>query len=101
MTHTKIDEWFYARGIAQNGTQLGQASKMLEEVAEVFDALSSGDRVALTDAIGDVYVTLRGLALVSNLDFDTCVEHAYNEIKDRVGYLREDGVFMKQTVMEL
>lgn len=91
-----IDNWFYDRGIAQNGTQLGQAVKMLEEATEVFDALSTKNEMDLIDAIGDVYVTLRGLALVSKLDFDKCVECAYYEIKDRKGYLREDGVFVKE-----
>jgi phosphoribosyl-ATP pyrophosphohydrolase len=92
----KIDDWFYERGIAENGKPLGQAVKMLEEATEVFDAISTDDRVALIDAIGDVYVTLRGLALVSDLNFTHCVEHAYNEIKDRKGYLRSDGVFVKE-----
>jgi len=30
------------------------------------------------------------------LDFIECVEQAYNEIKDRRGVLREDGVFVKE-----
>jgi hypothetical protein len=30
------------------------------------------------------------------LDFTDCVEQAYNEIKDRKGYLRSDGVFVKE-----
>lgn len=30
------------------------------------------------------------------LDFVECVEQAYNEIKDRRGTLREDGVFVKE-----
>lgn len=30
------------------------------------------------------------------LDFIECVEQAYNEIKDRKGTLREDGVFVKE-----
>ena len=30
------------------------------------------------------------------LDFIACVEQAYNEIKDRRGTLREDGVFVKE-----
>jgi hypothetical protein len=30
------------------------------------------------------------------LDFVDCVEHAYSIIKDRKGYLRSDGVFIKE-----
>jgi phosphoribosyl-ATP pyrophosphohydrolase len=91
-----IDKWFRDRGIADNGTALGQASKTLEEVAEAIAAISANDRDGLIDAIGDIYVTLRGLCLVSDLWFEDCAEVAYNEIKDRKGYLREDGVFVKE-----
>lgn len=92
----QIDEWFYDRGIADNGTPLSQAVKMLEEATEVFDALSTGDNDKLRDAIGDVYVTIRGIALVTHNKFEECVGEAYNEIKDRKGYLREDGTFIKE-----
>lgn len=94
--NNKIDTWFHDRGIVENGNQLGQAVKMFEEATEVLDAISTWDNDALIDAIGDTYVTLRGLALVSDLNFEACVNSAYNEIKDRKGYLREDGVFVKE-----
>jgi hypothetical protein len=32
-----------------------------------------------------------------DFDFTECVEHAYESIKDRKGYLRPDGVFVKET----
>jgi len=98
MINKQIDKWFHDRGIAQHATPLSQATKMLEEVTEVFDAISSSNREELVDAIGDVYVTLRGLCLVTELDFDICVETAYNEIKDRKGCLRADGTFIKEKV---
>lgn len=90
-----ITKWFYDRGIAQNATELSQATKMLEEVTEVFDAISSGSKSDLMDGIGDVFVTLVGLSEVSGVDLWECVEIAYSEIKDRKGYLREDGTFIK------
>jgi len=103
MTHIdeKIDVWFYDRGIAQNATELSQATKMLEEVTEVFDAISTGNREDFADALGDVYVTLRGLALVSDMPLDYCIEQAYDEIKNRKGYLREDGTFIKQLELDI
>ena len=93
-----IDQWFIDRGIAENGTLLGQATKCLEEVTEIFDAISTGNRIELMDAIGDVYVTLRGLVLIEATDMETCIKYAYNEIKDRKGYLRHDGVFVKEEI---
>ena len=93
----KIEEWGSDRGILQNGTQLGQMTKVFEEVTEALDAISLNDEEALADAIGDSVVTLVMLAGVSKLDFTNCVAKAYNEIKDRKGYLRDDGVFVKET----
>lgn len=93
-----IDEWFYDRGIAQNGTPLGQYTKVLEEVQEILDGISRGNIDDIEDGIGDAYVTLRGLCLILHINFDVAVEKAYNEIKDRKGYLRNDGVFVKEEV---
>ena len=100
MLDTKIDQWGLDRGIIQNGNPLGQATKTLEEAVEIVSAISSDNREELMDAIGDTYVTLRMLAGCARLRFDDCVEKAYNEIKDRKGYLREDGVFVKEVVNE-
>jgi len=91
-----IVKWFYDRGIAQNGTQLSQAVKMMEEATEVLDAISTGNKSNLMDGIGDVFVTLVGVSEVSGVDIWECIEMAYSEIKDRKGYLREDGTFVKE-----
>jgi hypothetical protein len=48
------------------------------------------------DAIGDIYVTLRGVCKVSNISLDKCIESAYNEIKDRKGHLTSQGTFVKE-----
>lgn len=50
----------------------------------------------LADAIGDVYVTLVMIADCVGLDISRCIRKAYDEIRDRKGYLREDGVFVKE-----
>jgi len=92
----KIDTWFHDRGIIENGAPMGQAIKTLEETTELLDALNRGDETAIKDAIGDIYVTLRGVCLTSGLFLDECIAIAYDEIKDRKGYLRSDGVFVKE-----
>lgn len=94
----KIDNWIDSRGITANGTPLGQASKTLEEVAELVSAISAKDIEEMADAIGDIYVTLRAVCKVSDLNFESCVARAWEEIKDRKGYLRADGVFVKEEV---
>ena len=92
----KIDEWMKDRGITANGTAMGQAIKTLEETTELLDAINHNNEKLITDAVGDIYVTLRGVCQVLGIKFDKCVETAYNEIKDRKGYLSAGGVFVKE-----
>jgi NTP pyrophosphatase (non-canonical NTP hydrolase) len=92
----KIKQWGVDRGIIQNSSPLAQTTKTLEEVQEMFDAIVRDDKYDLGDAIGDVVVTLIMVAGTANLDFKMCIEQAYEEIKDRKGYLRPDGTFVKE-----
>jgi len=92
----KIDTWFHDRGIIDNGWPLGQAIKTLEETTELIDAIHQNDEAATKDAIGDIYITLRGVCLTADLFLDECIALAYDEIKDRKGHLRDDGVFIKE-----
>ena len=91
-----IDQWFEDRGIVENGKTMSQAIKTLEETTELLDAINKGDVAELMDAVGDIYVTLRGVCKVQGVDFSLCVEQAYNEIKDRKVYLSSDGTFIKE-----
>jgi uncharacterized protein YabN with tetrapyrrole methylase and pyrophosphatase domain len=93
----KIDKWMDDRGITANGTLMGQAIKTLEETTELLDAINHNDDDALVDAIGDIYVTLRGVCKVKGISFDKCVQTAYNEIKDRRGHLSAGGTFVKES----
>jgi len=90
-----IDQWMWDRQITQNGKPMAQAIKTLEETTELLDALNKGDKEEMMDAIGDIYVTLRGVCLTSGVFFEDCVDKAYNEIKDRTGHLTADGTFVK------
>jgi NTP pyrophosphatase (non-canonical NTP hydrolase) len=75
---------------------LSQAIKTLEELTELFDALNKNDKHEVMDAIGDIYVTLRGVCLTYGVEMDDCINQAYNEIKDRKGYLTSVGTFIKE-----
>ena len=92
-----IDKWFEDRGIVENGKAMSQAIKTLEELTELFDALNKKDTHEVMDAIGDIYVTLRGVCLTYGVDMDDCIDQAYNEIKDRKGYLTPEGTFVKES----
>tara|TARA_B100000953_G_scaffold253165_1_gene216314 strand:+ start:283 stop:666 length:384 start_codon:yes stop_codon:yes gene_type:complete len=95
-----IDKWLDDRGITKNGTSMGQAIKTLEETTELLDAINHNDEAAVIDAVGDIYVTLRGVCKVRGIQFDKCVQAAYNEIKDRKGHLTSGGTFIKETKSE-
>jgi len=92
----QVIHWGEQRGIVQYGKPLGQAIKTLEEVTELLDAINKGDKDAIMDAVGDVVVTLIMVCATLDLDLTECLGAAYEQIKDRKGYLTADGVFVKQ-----
>ena len=92
----KVVQWGGARGIVQNATAMSQAIKTLEETTELLDALNKKDLAATKDAIGDIVVTLIMVCAVLDVDLVDCLSGAYNEIKDRKGYLTKEGVFVKE-----
>jgi NTP pyrophosphatase (non-canonical NTP hydrolase) len=92
----KVIQWGEARGIVQNSTAFAQALKTKEELDELFDAIAKDDKAAIKDAYGDILVTLIMGCACADLDLVTCLEGAYNEIKDRKGFLNKDGIFVKQ-----
>jgi NTP pyrophosphatase (non-canonical NTP hydrolase) len=91
----KVVRWGEARGIVQNATAMSQAIKTLEETTELLSAINKGNIEEVKDAIGDIVVTLIMVCTVSNLSLVSCLGGAYNEIKDRKGYLTKEGVFVK------
>lgn len=92
----KVIQWGEARGIVQNSTPEAQAVKTQEELDELIDAISNGDKEAMKDAYGDILVTLVMGCACADLDLVECFKGAYEEIKDRKGYLGADGIFVKQ-----
>lgn len=93
----KVVQWGEAHGIVQNSTPYAQALKTKEELDELFEAISKDDRAAMIDAYGDILVTLVMGCATADLDLVTCFKDAYNEIKDRKGYLTKEGIFVKES----
>lgn len=117
----KIVRWAEARSIMQNSNMQAQAQKTLEECGELLEAaanlrilesfLADNPDVAIRpqfvelrqkceaayrDAIGDIAVTLIVGCATADVPFVECLAGAYDEIKDRRGHLRADGVFVKE-----
>ena len=95
-TEMDVIVWGQNRGIVQNSTPYAQALKTKEELDELFDAIAKNDRDAMIDAYGDILVTLVMGCACADLDLKTCFEAAYDQIKDRKGFLNKDGIFVKQ-----
>jgi len=121
----KCEHWGRERMIIQNGRLDTQALKLCEEATETLIAarkvhkimgtntekawanggeLPEADKqetdaylAELADGIGDTMVVLTMLCAMSGLDMYKCLEGAYETIKDRRGYLSEEGVFVKET----
>jgi phosphoribosyl-ATP pyrophosphohydrolase len=91
-----VVRWGEARGIIDNSTSQAQVIKTQEEVQELVDAINIRDKAAIIDAIGDVMVTLTMIAAIEDISLVECYNAAYQQIKNRKGYLNEDGIFIKE-----
>jgi len=91
-----VIRWGEDRGIVQNSTPYAQAVKTREELQELFTAIAKGDRAEMADAYGDLLVTMVMGCACADLDLVECFKGAYEEIKDRKGYLNKEGIFVKQ-----
>jgi NTP pyrophosphatase (non-canonical NTP hydrolase) len=96
-TEMKVIQWGEARLIVQNSNPRAQAIKTLEEVGELIQAITDNDREAMIDAYGDILVTLVMGCATADLDLVECFGHAYEQIKNRKGYLSAEGIFVKES----
>ena len=94
----EVIRWSEARGIIANSDSKTQLLKAFSEMGELADAINKRDIEGIKDGLGDVLVCLINVATIEDLDLTGCLNHAYNEIKDRKGYLNKDGVFIKEGV---
>jgi len=95
-TEMQVIVWGTDRGIVQNSTPYAQAQKTQEELNELFEAIIKNDRAAMADAYGDIVTTLVMGCACADLDLVECFKGAYEEIKDRKGFLNKEGLFIKQ-----
>ena len=91
----KIIQWANDRNIIQGSTPIKQSLKTLEECAELIESVADNDKEGISDAIGDICVTLVNQCEMQGLDFLECIEKAYEVIKDRKGRM-VNGKFEKE-----
>jgi len=89
----KCTDWSADRLIFVNGRRSTQMLKLMEEIGELASHLAKTQDIR--DDIGDALVVLNNLAIMSNTTLEECLHTAYEQIKDRRGYLNGNGVFIK------
>ena len=93
-----IREWAHVRNITIGCTVRDQFLKLIEEVGELAQAIAKDDDSStdFVDAIGDCVVVLTILADQHGTTIERCIEHAWNEIKDRRGRVI-NGTWVKES----
>lgn len=93
-THVEmITQWHHDRNLIHGSTDKDQFCKLMQEAGELSDSICKGKDVS--DDIGDMMVVLINIAERNGLTISSCLEKAWNDIKDRKGKM-VDGVFVKE-----
>ena len=90
----KCSSWSIERKIIQNSSMAAQGLKLVSEVGELADNIAKSR--CTKDDIGDCLVVLNNLALMQGTTLAECLSVAYEDIKDRRGYMSVVGVFIKE-----
>ena len=89
-----VIEWAENKGILEKATTAAQANKTMEECQELIDAIQDDNREEISDALGDILVTIIIQAKMQNMSLVECLEGAYNIIAKRTGKM-VNGQFVK------
>jgi len=95
-----VIEWADQKGILEKATPARQAEKTLEECNELIDAIQANDRDEISDALGDILVTIIIQAKMQNMSLVECLQGAYDIISKRTGKII-DGQFVKDVKADL
>jgi phosphoribosyl-ATP pyrophosphohydrolase len=93
-TQEKVIEWAKERQLIKLGNAPKQLIKLSEEVGELGSAFLKNDYAEIKDAIGDIQIVLMILSEQLGIEYNKCLDDAYNVIKDRKGRT-ENGTFIK------
>lgn len=90
----KVIIWAKNKNLLTKDNAKNQYIKSVEEHAEIGRAILKNDLPGIIDGIGDTLVTLIILANQHDTDLETCLQVAWDEIKDRKGKT-VNGTFIK------
>ena len=86
--------WHHNRNLIEGSDDKTQFAKLVQEMGELSDSICKGKDIR--DDVGDIIVVLANLCARNRISFLSCLEQAWNDIKDREGIMYE-GVFIKST----
>ena len=96
MTHFDlIRQWAEDRNLIKGSDPKSQLLKTMSELGELADGILKNRPAEIIDGLGDTVVTLVIVAAQCGFTIEECIEHAYEEIKDRKGRM-ENGTFIKE-----
>ena len=93
----QVVSWHLARNLIHGSTDKDQVLKLIQEVGELSDSICKEQ--SPIDDIGDIMVVLINIIMRNGLSVTDCLNHAYNDIKDRKGQMI-DGIFVKEGDMD-
>ena len=91
-----VIRWSEQRRIIPNSTPFAQSIKAVEEINELVDALRDNNKAEAIDAVGDTVVCLINVCALLDVNLTDCLAAAYEQIKDRKGYMNAEGLFIKE-----
>ena len=86
--------WHHDRNLIEGSDDKTQFAKLIQEVGELSDNICKGNDIR--DDVGDIIVVLANLCARNRISLLSCLEKAWDDIKDRQGLMYE-GVFIKST----
>ena len=89
----QVVSWHLARNLIHGSKDTAQVLKLIQEVGELSDSICKNKTPI--DDIGDIMVILINICVRNNLSLKACIDHAYQDIKDRRGMM-VDGIFIKE-----
>ena len=93
----QVVSWHLARNLIHGSSDKDQVLKLIQEVGELSDSICKEQ--SPIDDIGDIMVVLINIIVRNGLTDTDCLNHAYNDIKDRKGKMI-DGIFVKEGDMD-
>ena len=90
----QICKWHEARNLIEGSTDKDQVLKLQQGLGELSDSVCKGKDIR--DDLGDMLVVMINIMKRNKISMESCLEVAYNDIKDRKGKMI-DGIFVKGT----